>query len=97
VEFLGGLEQLLALSLRNAGSIPSLAFVRRLRRLRWLGLGGSTTVVDGDMSPLMTLPELRTLTYTDRRPYRPKLAELEKHIEARHGPDAAAEGAEIWK
>src|SRR2546421_11868473 len=53
----------------DAGKIPSLSFLRGLDALEGFVPGGSTVVVDGDMSVLLDLPKLNWVTFTERRHY----------------------------
>lgn len=69
--FLAPLEALRELFLEDIGTILSVSFLRRLRRLERLGLTGKTTVSDGDMSVLLELPLLREAVYIHRPHYRP--------------------------
>ena len=41
-------------------------------------------IIDGDLSVLLELPKLRVLGMRDRREYRPRVAEIEEVLRARH-------------
>lgn len=69
VGFLSRLTGLRNLVLNDAGKIPSLSFLRGLDALEGFVPGGSTVVVDGDMSVLLDLPKLNWVTFTERRHY----------------------------
>jgi len=69
VGFLSRLTGLRNLVLNDAGKIPSLSFLRGLDALESFVPGGSTVVVDGDMSVLLDLPKLNWVTFTERRHY----------------------------
>lgn len=77
VTFLSRLPALRSLTLGNVGNIPSLAFLRSLTALEGLGLLGSTVIVDGDLSPLLGLPALSRVQYTERRHYQPRKREIQ--------------------
>lgn len=58
---LGGLENLESLILEDCGNIESLSFLsqaKKMKKLRRLLLIGDTKVVDGDMSPILKLPNI---------------------------------------
>ena len=76
LELIGGCTELEELTLSGCGPIPSLGWVRDLRRLRRLELLGATPVVDGDLGPLADLPALAQVTMQPRPHYRPTVAEV---------------------
>ena len=66
------------LSLANSGDFPSLAPLAGMPELRELYLYESTRIVDGDLSPLLTLPELQRLSIANRRHYSPQVSEIKR-------------------
>ncbi|MEL6189486.1 MAG: hypothetical protein AAFU79_33090 [Myxococcota bacterium] len=55
---IGGCLALRSLVLADCGEIPTLRFVHRLPALRRLVLTGNSRVVDGDLHPLLGIPEV---------------------------------------
>lgn len=72
------------LSLANSGDFPSLAPLTGMPELRELHLYESTRIVDGDLSPLLTLPKLQTLSLANRRPYSPQVGEIKRQLGIEH-------------
>jgi hypothetical protein len=66
VDVLGGCASLRVLVLADCGRIPSLRFVGALPKLERVALAGSTVVADGDLSPLLAVPQV---TFRDRSSY----------------------------
>lgn len=60
----------------ECGDIESFAPLSALLELEELYAWGSTRIVDGDLSPLAQLPNLREIRMRDRRGYRPRVADL---------------------
>lgn len=80
---LGELEQLEVLVLAGGPELPSLGFLQGLRRLRTLSLG--LRVRDGDLSPLLGLPELREARLQPHAAHYSHTAEeLKAALHARH-------------
>ena len=69
LEFVRELSQLEVLLISNDGEIESLSPVSRLKKLKALAFGGSTTIKDGDLSQVAHLPELAMLMFAPRRHY----------------------------
>ncbi|MFL6138935.1 MAG: hypothetical protein ACJ74O_14210 [Frankiaceae bacterium] len=63
------------LGVSDCGDIASVRPLRGLERLRALHAWGSTCIVDGDLSPLTTLPRLGEIRMRDRCRYRPRVAD----------------------
>lgn len=83
VDSLGALAALETLVLGRLSPIPTLAFVRNLRALRDVRIE-RTTVVDGDLSPLLDLPLLERVTVDPpRRGYSHTSEELRAALSAR--------------
>jgi hypothetical protein len=76
LEDLEALVHLRVLGISDSGDIDSLAPIHSLKQLEVIYAWGSTRVVDGDLSPLTTLPRLNEVRMRDRRDYRPRVAEL---------------------
>lgn len=63
-------HHLAAMTLIDAGRLPSVESWRGLASLRHLHLGGGTTIVDGDLTPIADLiPQLASLFISNRRHY----------------------------
>jgi hypothetical protein len=69
IESVAHLEALSTLILEDCGQIASLGPVRGLRELRTLRFTGSTSVADGDLTPLRDLPHLQNLGFLQRKHY----------------------------
>jgi hypothetical protein len=74
---------LVDLDFANSGDVASLAPLAGLRALRTVGMWESTRVVDGDLSPLLDLPELADFRMMNRRHYRPSVREVQERIAQR--------------
>jgi hypothetical protein len=83
VSAIGQLQGLVNLSINACGDIESIDFVSALETLETMGLGGGTSVLDGDLSPLLTLPVLRYAGVDKKKHYSHTPAELTKHLESR--------------
>jgi hypothetical protein len=77
---LSGLAGLRRLNIGDGGDVESLQPLSDLRHLELLYLFGSTTVVDGDLTPLLCMPPMRDLRMMNRRHYRPSVQEVEKSL-----------------
>jgi internalin A len=73
---IAGLINLRFLGVSNCGDIESLAPIGSLHQLEVLYAWGSTRVVDGDLSPLTHLPQLREIRMRDRAAYTPRKSDL---------------------
>ena len=71
------------LGFSECGDIESLAPLGSLAQLEVLYAWGSTRVVDGDLSPLTSLPRLTEIRMRDRRTYSPRVADLVSSLSAR--------------
>ncbi len=63
--------------LSECGDLISLAPIGGLTNLTKVSLFGSTNITDNDLSPLLTLPQLRQLRMRSRRSYRPSVEEIQ--------------------
>lgn len=59
VGFVGAMPALTELTMENSGEIATLAPLRGHPALRTVAIAGKTTVADGDLTPLFTIPTLR--------------------------------------
>jgi len=66
---LGALRRLRNLHLCNDGDIETIRPLRELKELEQFLFYESTNVLDGDLSPLKSLPKLRHVTFMDRKHY----------------------------
>lgn len=73
IDFLRALVALEVLRLEDDGELESLEVLSSLRNLQAVSLVGTTTVNDGDLSPLEALPRLSMLAFAPRRHYTHKL------------------------
>jgi hypothetical protein len=64
------------LGVNDCGDIESLIPVASLEQLESFYAWGSTRIVDGDLSPLARLPQLKEVRMQNRREYKPPLADL---------------------
>ena len=74
LEALSGLHDLEVLTLVAVGNIASVAPLSELKQLKALWIAGSRTkIIDGDLTPLTTLPKLAMLTLGNKRHYSHKV------------------------
>lgn len=76
IEVVESLVGLRFLGISEAGDIASLAPVRSLAQLETFYAWGSTRILDGDLSPLAQLPQLKEIRMRNRRGYKPPVGEL---------------------
>jgi Leucine-rich repeat (LRR) protein len=69
IEEVGGLLNLHELYLDRLGDVQSLKPIERLVQLRRLTFVDSTSILDGDLSPLLALPHLESVSFQNRRHY----------------------------
>jgi Leucine-rich repeat (LRR) protein len=69
IEEISGLVSLRELYLDNLGEIESIKPVRTLHQLRRLTFVESTNIRDGDLSPLLSLPNLEVISFQNRNHY----------------------------
>lgn len=72
----GGARRLRTLHLCNDGPIQSLAPLRALRELEVFLFYESTNIIDGDLSVLLQLPNLRDTAFQERRHYSHRRVDL---------------------
>jgi Leucine-rich repeat (LRR) protein len=70
---LSGLTGLRELDVSEGGNLASLVPIAGLTSLERLYLYGSTTIADGDLSPLLAMTRMRDLRMRNRRHYRPTI------------------------
>lgn len=76
IDPVAGLINLRKLVLSNDGAISSLKPLLHLRRLEWVTFPESTNIVEGDLTPLLTLPRLRKVAFKNRRHYTHRREEI---------------------
>lgn len=77
---LGALHQLRVLHLCNDGDIETIGPLRELKNLEQFLFYESTNVLDGDLSPLKSLPRLRHVTFMDRKHYTHRRTEFPSEV-----------------
>lgn len=78
-----GCHSLQSLNIANCGHVESLRPLAGLSRLRELYMWGSTVIDDGDLTPLMSLPELTQFRSMSRRTYKPSVEAVQELIASR--------------
>lgn len=71
------------LNLSEGATFPTAETLRTLTKLQDLLLYGSTRILDGDLSPIAALPQLRELRMQSRRHYTPSVEEIQNLIAKR--------------
>lgn len=71
------------LNMGDCGDLESLAPIRGMRKLRRLSLYESTRILDGDLSPVLDLPELTDFRIASRRDYVPSAQEVQRLLRGR--------------
>lgn len=72
---LSSLKNLQVIDLSDCGKIETLKFLQELPEIRAIAFaGGSTTIADGDLTPLATRPKLAMAMFGQRRHYSHKLS-----------------------
>lgn len=64
-----GLSQLRKLYINNGGNIASLKPLEKIPHLETVGFYEGTNIVDGDLSPLLKLHDLRRISFMNRKHY----------------------------
>lgn len=62
-------KHIIRLDLASMGKIPNLAFLRRYQDLEALAIFGTTDISDGDLSILLSMPKLRSVSLQNRKHY----------------------------
>lgn len=78
IEHFAGLR---SLSLVDVGNVPSIDFLEHLGNIESLNLGGSTTVVSGDLSPILSLKRLDWVLFANRRHYNLRLKKYDGRMQ----------------
>jgi internalin A len=77
---LKGLIGLRELDVSECGTLASLAPITGLTQLERLYLYGSTTIADGDLTPLLPMSRMHDLRMMNRRHYAPTVARVRGHL-----------------
>ena len=77
---LGECVGLRTLNLSECGDLESARPLRSLADLEYLYLYGSTKIVDGDLTPIASLPRLRELRMQARPHYRPAVKDIQEGL-----------------
>jgi internalin A len=80
LDALAGRVELVTLGIGDLGPIASLRPLQGMTALERLGAWGSTSITDGDLSPLLGLTGLKDLRMMSRKHYRPPLAKVESQL-----------------
>ncbi len=81
IDSVAALRHLSWLGLNDCRTIASLHPLTGLAELEVIEAWGDTTVADGDLQPLLTLPRLRELRMSGRRHYTPTVREIEQRLQ----------------
>lgn len=76
---LSGCTALKGLSFANCAPIPTLSWLKSLTELNHLGITG-TKILDGNLSPVQSLPSLTSFGCTDSPGYKPRAKDIELAI-----------------
>lgn len=79
----GELPHLRRVALHDCKRLETVQPLRRCAALEEVGLGGSTNLVDGDLTFLLELPRLKTVRIAKRKHYQPQPEELLRMLAAR--------------
>lgn len=82
---IAGCRWLRTLKLGTCAPLPELKWLEPLRRLEFFAFV-ETNVADGDLRPLLQLPELRYAGSLDKKHYNPRIDELNRQLQARFKP-----------
>lgn len=77
---LSGLIGLRMLDVSESGTLASLTPITAMTHLETLYLYGSTTIDDGDLTPLLTMRRMDDLRMMNRRHYRPTVAQVKAEL-----------------
>lgn len=77
---LSGLTGLRQLDVSESGTLASLAPIAGLTQLERLYLYGSTTIADGNLTPLLAMARLRDLRMMNRRHYNPTVDQVRAQL-----------------
>jgi internalin A len=82
ISFVQGLNKLEVLNISNLGEISSLEPIVNMDSLRAIFMSSDTNIVDGNLSPLETLPNISLIHFANRRHYTHRCTEtvLWKHF-----------------
>ncbi|HET6881834.1 MAG TPA: leucine-rich repeat protein [Pirellulales bacterium] len=84
-DIVGSLKRLRSLDFSNCGAIGSIAALRDTPDLEEFLFSESTNVLDGDLSPMASLPKLRCHAFRDRKHYSHTSDYFDEHAGAGHG------------
>jgi Leucine-rich repeat (LRR) protein len=84
IDPVSSLRDLQELCLKRCPEIESLRPIKSLPALRYIGLLETTNLKDGDLSVLLTLPQLRHASFADRKHYSHKSTDFPKVYRKHH-------------
>lgn len=71
--WLSDIPQLQKLTLMDCDCISTLDFIINQRKLKYLNLGGNTTIISGDLSNMLLLKDIEFLLFKNRKSYNARL------------------------
>lgn len=77
---IGALTKLQMLGISDARKIPTIGALRGHQTLQTVLAYGTTSIVDGDLTPFLEMPRLQQLWIADRRHYRPRVGEVKRRL-----------------
>lgn len=80
IEPIANCSQLRELNLSDCGDLQSLSPLNSLDRLQCVYMWGDTRIIDGNLIPISSRPELRELRMGSRRHYRPTVRSIMEKI-----------------
>lgn len=81
--YLGAIKYLRKMRISKCGAIKNISWINNLKYLDFFTFV-ETNIVDGDLSPLLQLPELRYVGSFDKKHYNLKMDEIKSHIDRVH-------------
>lgn len=78
-----GLENLRKFLLTNCGDIQSITPLKNCLHLKKIFIGANTKITDGDFSPLLELPNLKTFIFVEKKHYIFKQKEIDSILRER--------------
>ena len=80
LDSLATMGALRSLNLVDCGDIESLAPLEACPKLESLCFGGDTKILDGDITPVLRIPNLKSVLFANRRSYNLKRQDMPEHL-----------------